>query len=59
MKKYNFTDKFNNEYNFETYLEFAKFWFNQPRHVLISYFPHNFKKLNYLAVSSKEAKIKI
>jgi len=59
MKQYSFTDKFNNQYNFETYLEFAKFWFNLNRKTQLSYFPDNFKRLNYLAVNSKQAKIKI
>ena len=60
MKAYNnFTDKFNNEYKFETFAEFAQFWFNQSRKALLSYFPNNFNELNKLASNSKEARTKI
>lgn len=51
-----FTDKFNNEYKFETYLDFASFWFNLSRKTALSLFPSNFKALQNAAANSKEAK---
>ena len=60
MKVYNqFTDKFNNEYTFDNYIDFAKFWFNLSRKVAMSYFPANFKVLQNAAANSKEARTKI
>ena len=60
MKTYtNFTDKFNNQYSFTNYVDFATFWFNLSRKVAMSYFPNNFKELNKLALNSKESKIKL
>lgn len=61
MKKiYNcFTDKFNNEYKFENYMDFASFWFGLNRKTAISYFPLNFSELQKAAANSKEAKTKI
>ena len=60
MKVYNqFTDKFNNEYKFDNYMDFAKFWFNLSRKVAISYFPENFTKLQNAAANSKEARTKV
>jgi hypothetical protein len=54
MKVYNkFSDKYGNEYTFDSYLEFATFWFNLSRKVAISYFP-DFNKLQRVALSSKE-----
>ena len=59
MKAYNnFTDKFNNEYKFENYMDFAKFWFNMSRKSAMVYFPTNFKVLQNAASNSKEARIK-
>jgi len=56
MKTYNnFTDKFNNVYQFDNYMDFAKFWFNLSRKFAISYFPSNFKELQKAASNSKEA----
>lgn len=52
----NFTDKFNNEYKFETYREFSKFWFNLSTRTAKSYFPNNYQKLQNYAVNSKEAR---
>ena len=60
MKVYNkFTDKFNNEYNFDNYMDFAKFWFNLSRKTAMSFFPTNFKKLQNAAANSKEARTKV
>lgn len=59
MKPYNnFTDKFNNEYSFATYLEFAKFWFSLSRKTAKSYFATNFTVLQNCAANSKEARTK-
>lgn len=56
IKIYNsFKDKFNNEYNFTNYSDFARFWFNQKRRTLIDCFP-NFTKLQNYASNSKEAR---
>ena len=60
MKVYNqFSDKYGNQYNFDNYMDFAKFWFNQPYNRLRAYFPDNFKKLQYAAANSKEARTKV
>lgn len=60
MKIYNqFTDKFNNEYKFDNYFDFANFWFNLSRKTAMNYFPTNFKKLQNAAANSKEAKTKV
>ena len=57
MKAYNqFSDKFGNEYQFDNYMDFAKFWFNLSRKVALSMFPENFQKLQRAAANSKEAK---
>ena len=59
MKPYaQFSDKYGNEYKFENYADFAKFWF------LFSYFSAKvlfpeFKSLQNLAVNSKEARKKL
>ena len=59
MKAYNnFTDKFNNEYKFDNYLDFATFWFRLNKKVQMSYFS-NYKELNKLACNSKESRIKL
>lgn len=59
-KIYNsFTDKFGNEYKFDNYLEFAKFWFSFSRKILINQFPNNFTKLQNYAANSKEARQKV
>lgn len=52
----NFTDKFGNVYKFSNYLDFARFWFRSSRRANLIYFPHNFKKLQAAATTSKEAK---
>jgi hypothetical protein len=60
MKIYNqFTDKFNNEYKFDNYADFAKFWFNLNRKTAMSYFPENFKQLQNAASNSIEARKQI
>lgn len=60
MKVYNhFIDRFGNEYKFENYMEFSKFWFNMSRKVAIDFFPENFKELQHAAVNSKEARAKL
>ena len=60
MKPYNFfTDKFNNEYKFENYFDFAEFWFSLSYKTAKLYFPNNFKVLQNCAVNSKEARTKI
>jgi hypothetical protein len=59
MKPYsNFSDKHGNNYQFESYSEFSKFWFNIPFRVAKSSFP-NFKSLQNCAYNSKEARTKI
>lgn len=56
MKAYNkFTDKFGNQYGFDNYMDFAKWWFNMPSYYLKSAFPE-YKKLQRAASSSKEAR---
>ena len=60
MKIYNnFTDKFNNNYQFSTYAEFANFWFNMSRKAAMSLFPTNFAKLLNAAANTKEARTKV
>ena len=60
MKVYNsFADKYGNEYSFDNYLDFAKFWFNLSRKAAMLYFPNNFKTLQNAAANSKEARQKI
>lgn len=55
-----FSDKNNNTYNFENYMEFAKWWFNtSTRYLRAVLAPETFKKLNRLAVSSKEARTRM
>jgi cyclopropane fatty-acyl-phospholipid synthase-like methyltransferase len=57
MKVYNqFTDKFNNEYKFDNYMEFSRFWFSLSRKVAMSYFPTTFSELQKAAANSKEAR---
>lgn len=59
MKAYNhFTDKHGNEYKFDNYGEFAKFWFNLHRKYAVATFP-NFTKLQNAAANSKEARTKV
>lgn len=56
-KVYNeFSDKHGKIYKFDTYLEFAKFWFNLPYNYKKSSFPDNFKQLQNAAANSKEAR---
>ena len=56
IKIYNsFKDKFNNEYNFTNYSDFARFWFNETRRTLVDRFP-DFTKLQNCASNSKEAR---
>lgn len=58
-KVYNqFSDKFGNEYRFDNYMDFAKFWFNLSYKVKKAYYP-NFQKLQNCAANSKEARTKI
>lgn len=61
MKIYNsFKDKFNNEYKFENYLDFAQFWFNLSYKTQIDGFlPEVYRKLQNCAANSKEARTKI
>jgi succinate-acetate transporter protein len=60
MKIYNkFADKFGNEYAFESYLDFAKFWFSLSRKVAMTQFGSAFIKLQNAAANSKEARTKI
>ena len=57
MKIYNnFTDKYGNQYGFNAFLDFAKFWFNISRKQAKIYFPDNFDKLQNCATKSKEAR---
>lgn len=53
-----FFDIHGNEYNFENYLDFSKFWFNIPRKHQIKLFP-KFKDLQNYAANSKEARTKL
>jgi len=58
-KIYNkFTDKFGNEYGFDNYMDFAKFWFNLPIRRQKEYFPDNREQLQRAAANSKEARAK-
>ncbi len=60
MKVYNnFTDKFGNQYGFDNYMDFSKFWFILSRKVAISLFPANFAALQNAAANSKEARAKV
>lgn len=52
----NFQDKFGNVYQFSNYSDFATFWFNCSYARKLEYFPANFKKLQWAATMSKEAK---
>jgi hypothetical protein len=52
----NFQDKFGNVYQFSNYLDFATFWYNGSYARKLDYFPANFKKLQWAARMSKEAK---
>lgn len=55
-----FKDKNNNTYNFKNYMEFAKWWFNNSTRYLKAVLDQEtFKKLNKLAVSSKEARTRM
>lgn len=55
-----FKDKNNNTYNFKNYMEFAKWWFNNSTRYLRTVLnQETFKKLNRLAVSSKEARTRM
>ena len=55
-----FKDKNNYTYSFESYMEFAKWWFNNSTHYLRAVLSQEtFKKLNRLAVNSKEARTKM
>lgn len=58
-KIYNsFSDIFGNQYGFNSYIEFAGFWFKLPRTYAKSIFS-DFDKLNKAAVSSKDARTRI
>lgn len=55
-----FSDKNNNIYSFENYMEFGKWWFNTSiRYKKAVLDQETFKKLNRLAVSSKEARTRM
>lgn len=55
-----FKDKNNNTYNFKSYMEFGKWWFkNSTRYLKAVLDQETFKKLNKLAVSSKEARTRM
>ena len=55
-----FSDKNNNTYNFENYMEFASWWFNNStRYLKAVLAQETFKKLNRLAVNSKEARTRM
>ena len=59
MKPYNnFSDIYGNEYNFNDYNEFEKFWFSQKVKTLKLYFGNDFKKLQNSASNSQEARKK-
>jgi len=51
-----FTDKQGNEYKFDNYMMFARWWFNLPYKLQIT-FPQ-YKKLQFAAANSKEARTK-
>jgi hypothetical protein len=61
MKTYNqFSDVNGNEYTFANYMDFATWFFGKSRKFLVTYFaPDVFKKLQYAAANSKEARTKI
>jgi len=60
MKVYNkFSDKYGNEYEFDSYESFSKFWFGLSRNVAKIYFAGNFTKLQNAAANSKEARTKV
>ena len=55
-----FSDKNNKIYSFENYMEFAKWWFNNSTRYLKAVLDQEtFKKLNKLAVGSKEARTRM
>lgn len=58
MKPYHIISKNGTEYVFNSYLEFASFWFNLKRSYAIKNFPE-FAKLQKMAANSKEAKTKL
>jgi hypothetical protein len=52
-----FTDDAGNEYSFESYDEFASWWFEMPWIIAKRAFsPETFKKLDRAATQSKEAR---
>lgn len=52
-----FKDKYENEFIFDNYMDFAKWWFNLPYKLRIT-FPQ-YKKLQFAAANSKEAKTRV
>ena len=58
-KIYNsFQDKYGNDYGFNTYTDFAKFWFGMNYRNAKAIFPM-FAKLQNAAANSKEARAKL
>lgn len=52
-----FADKHGQEYKFADYLSFAQWWFSKPYYFKFTLFePQLFKKLNYAATQSREAR---
>lgn len=54
-----FSDKYGKVYSFNSYMDFAAFWFNLSRKAAMSFFPENFKALQNAAANSKEARTKV
>lgn len=57
-KMIEFKDKFGKDYSFSDYMSFASWWFGWSRKAASYYFPGDFKRLQKLACSSKEARSK-
>lgn len=55
---HSFQDIYGNQYGFNSYMEFASFWFDIPRRRAVSTFPE-FRKLQNAAANSKEARTKV
>lgn len=59
QKIYNsFSDKYGNKYRFESFVDFASFWFNMSRRTAAALFPE-FTALQKCAYNSREARKKL
>lgn len=55
--KYTFTAKNGTQFSFDNYIDFATWFFGMYRRILVASFDsETFKRMNYLACKSKEAR---